>query len=90
MRFGDNTIIFEVFDTPIVGNKANGYLIGLTPEGHNVCRRLPREDVAEEEIAAVDDALLEHLNRGGFFETADRVCTLESAYLHVTQRCNLD
>lgn len=90
MRFGSNVIMFEAFSVPMVGNAATSYLIGLTPEGAEVCRRMLAEDVSEEEVAAVDAHLPEHLQRGGFLESRERSCSLQSAYLHVTQACNLD
>lgn len=90
MRFGSNVIMFEAFSVPMVGNAATSYLIGLTSEGAEVCRRMLAEDVSEEEVAAVDAHLPEHLQRGGFLESRERSCSLQSAYLHVTQACNLD
>ena len=90
MRFGSNVIMFEAFSVPMVGNAATSYLIGLTPEGAEVCRRMLAEDVPEEEVAAVDAHLPEHLQRGGFLESREWSCSLQSAYLHVTQACNLD
>lgn len=90
MRFGSNVIMFEALSVPMVGDAATGYLIGLTPEGAAVCRRMLSEDVDEAEVAAVDPHLPEHLRRGGFLESRERSCALSSAYLHVTQACNLD
>ena len=90
MRFGSNAIMFEAFSVPMVGNAATGYLIGLTPEGAAVCRRMLAEEVAPEEVAAVDPHLPEHLERGGFLASQEVPCALRSAYLHVTQACNLD
>ncbi|MBC2888401.1 radical SAM/SPASM domain-containing protein [Gordonibacter massiliensis (ex Traore et al. 2017)] len=89
MRFGDQVVAFDFAGIPMVGNMNTGYAIGLTAEGAAVCDRLQREDVAEPEIAAVDAALLEHLTRGGFFSNEKPAEAVVSAYLHVTQRCNL-
>lgn len=89
MRFGDQVVAFDFAGIPMVGNMNTGYAIGLTAEGAAVCDRLQREDVAEPEIAAVDAALLEHLTRGGFFGNEKPAEAVVSAYLHVTQRCNL-
>ncbi|MEG2025960.1 MAG: radical SAM protein [Gordonibacter sp.] len=90
MRFGDQVVSFEFAGFPMVGNLSTGYAIGLTAEGAAVCARLLEEDVEEAEVAAVDAALLEHLGRGGFFTSEAPVDAVVSAYLHVTQRCNLD
>ncbi len=89
MRFVDEVVLFDFADIPMVGSLGTGYAIGLTGEGAAVCERLEKEDVPEEDIAAVDPALLEHLVKGGFFETAKTDRRVLSAYLHVTQRCNL-
>jgi radical SAM protein with 4Fe4S-binding SPASM domain len=82
--------MFEFASTPLVGNLDNGYSIGLTPEGSELCGRLFDEDIAEPEITSVDENLLYHLLAGGFFERTDTDSVPRSAYLHVTQRCNLD
>ena len=89
MRFSDQVVAFDFAGIPMVGNMNTGYAIGLTAEGAAVCERLLREEVAEPEVAAVDAALLEHLVRGGFFSDEKPADAVVSAYLHVTQRCNL-
>lgn len=90
MKFVDEVVLFDFAGIPMVGSLGTGYAIGLTDEGAAVCARLEKEDVPEEDIAAVDPALLEHLVKGGFFETAKADGRVLSAYLHVTQRCNLN
>lgn len=98
MKFNDNVIVFDFCEIPMVGNSANGYAIGLTGDGAVVCQRLLSEDVPAEDVAAVDPALLEHLTQGGFFEgnaatdsnAGSDQDIVGSAYLHVTQRCNLN
>ena len=90
MRFRDQVVAFDFAGIPMVGNMNTGYAIGLTAEGADVCERLLREEVAETEVAAVDAALLEHLVRGGFFSDEKPADAVVSAYLHVTQRCNLN
>ena len=90
MRFSDQVIMFEFASTPIVGNLDNGYSIGLTPEGSKICGRLFGEDITESEIASIDNNLLQHLLAGSFFERTDTSSAPRSAYLHVTQRCNLN
>lgn len=89
MRFTDEVVLFDFAGIPMVGCLDTGYAIGLTEQGAAVCARMLQEDVAREEVAAVDPALLEHLSKGGFFERAVSEPRVISAYLHVTQRCNL-
>jgi len=90
MRFGKNVVEFAHQDIPMVGNLSNGYVIGLTQDGFGVCHKMFDADVSEDEINAVDNALLYHLEQGGFFkeESADNLP--KTAYFHVTQNCNLD
>lgn len=89
MKFSDQVVAFDFSGIPMVGNLNTAYAIGLTDEGAAVCDRLLQEEVAEADIAAVDAALLEHLVRGGFFSNEKPPEAVVSAYLHVTQRCNL-
>ena len=90
MRFTDGVVLFDFAGIPMVGCLDTGYAIGLTAPGAAVCARLLEEDVPEEDVAAVDPALLEHLGKGGFFERVVSEPRVLSSYLHVTQRCNLD
>lgn len=90
MKFGNQIVMFDFKGIPMVGNLNTGYAIGLTPEGKGICNRLMREDVPPAEIAAVDEALFQHLGLGGFFGYKKPDDALKSAYVHVTQRCNLD
>ncbi|MEG0323025.1 MAG: radical SAM/SPASM domain-containing protein, partial [Raoultibacter sp.] len=90
MKFGDQVVAFDFEGIPMVGNLSTGYAIGLTADGNEICHRLLIEEVPPEEIAAVDEMLFQHLGLGGFFETRKRDESLQSAYVHVTQRCNLE
>lgn len=89
MRFGDQAVLFDFEGIPMIGNMNTGYAIGLTPEGKEICQRLMREDVPPAEIVAVDEALFQHLGIGGFFGYKKQDDALKSAYIHITQRCNL-
>lgn len=90
MRFEANAVEFVAFGIPIIGNLDNGYVIGLTPEGQEICHRLSASGATEEEIAAIDKGLLHHLKKGCYFETSKNEPSVRTAYLHVTQRCNLN
>ncbi len=91
MKFNDEVVMQDIGGIPLVGNLANGYVIGLTGEGAEACRRMMHEDVPADEISAIDANLLQHLTQGGFFAQAESPAPgpVLSAYLHVTQRCNL-
>lgn len=90
LRFNEEVVRFEFAGIPMVGNLANGYAIGLTEEGACLCDRLFEEEVPEEEVASVDTHLLEHLLLAGFLGETPPKQGLQSAYLHVTNRCNLE
>ncbi|WP_449314867.1 radical SAM protein [Rubneribacter sp.] len=89
MRFDDKVVMFDFAGIPLVGCLSTGYVIGLSEQGAAVCARMFEEDVPEQDVSAVDPALLEHLVRGGFFDRPLQDDKVASAYLHVTQRCNL-
>lgn len=89
MRFSKGVVAFDFAGIPLVGNMQTGYVIGLTAEGRRVCERMLVEDVSEQDVEAVDEALLDHLHQGGFFVEMPETTGVSAAYLHVTQRCNL-
>jgi len=74
----------------MIGNLSSGYVIGLTPEGSEVCHRMLNSDVLGEEIDNVDENLLRHLRIGGFFSNEANPDQIYTAYFHITQNCNLD
>ena len=90
MKFHSEVVLFDFEGIPLIGNYDTGYVIGLTNEGLGGCKQALMSDVAKEEFDSVDPFLFKYLNLGKYF---DRVTKnenlLESAYLHVTQRCNL-
>ena len=90
MRLSTDIVFVSLGGIPIVGNLATGGIIGLTEEGARLCRRLAREDVTLDSVPQGCRELVEHLRAGGYLEGASAPqARLESAYLHVTQRCNL-
>lgn len=103
MKFNGSVVEHRPFGIPMIGNVSNGYAIGLTEEGHRLCQRMFAEEVPEAAVAAVSEELLAHLKRGGFCDepvpesvhsgargaACEEALPLQSAYLHVTHRCNL-
>lgn len=89
MKFGSSVVMFELSGIPLVGNLDNGFVIGLTPKGATLCEQLTCKDMPENEARSVDESLFNCLQKGGFFDQAPATPQLKSAYLHVTQRCNL-
>lgn len=90
MKFHKEVVLFDFAGFPMVGNLENGYLIGLNSNGASICKKLSTVGMALENIQDADALLCEHLNKGGFFQRSSNQQSLSSAYLHVTQRCNLD
>lgn len=89
MKFAEGVVSFEFAGVTLVGCLSTGYVIGLDEAGAGVCARMFKENVPVEDVSAVDPLLLEHLVKGGFFQEAVASERVLSAYLHVTQRCNL-
>lgn len=91
MRLASWTRLFDLGSIPMIGNLDNGAVAGLTPEGAELCQRMAEEDVSEDDIPDSCKELVELLSTACFFEGpscgSDGIYT---AYLHVTQRCNLN
>lgn len=90
VKLGSQVSAFHFMDIPMVGNRATGDVIGLSDEGWDLCCKLASNEGLPEgdPLLSQQTELVEHLAMGGFFNES-RLRTLESAYLHVTQRCNL-
>ena len=90
MKLSASTVLFSLGGVPMLGNVATGGVIGLTPEGERLCRSLAEQEVSIDTIPESCRDLAEHLRAGGYLDEGPvprpRV---SSAYLHVTQRCNL-
>jgi len=89
MRFSRHVVEFSYLGTPIIGNTYNGHFIGLTQKGFCICQKMFSSEVAEHEIKSVDENLFAQLNKGEFFAGHAFKQTITTAYLHVTNQCNL-
>ena len=92
MHLGEHIVRFSMGSIPVVGNTVTGAIVGLTPGGAQLCDRMLEQDVAEAEIPNDCRELVEYLQAHGFLasQNAVRETSIKSAYLHVTNRCNLD
>ena len=92
MRLSDNTVLFEFAGVPMLGSKATGSIIGLTKEGLELCQLMMSQDVSEDAVRQVDPQLPEAFRRGSFLQgcSPEERNVSKSAYVHVTQRCNLN
>lgn len=91
MRLGSHIVRFDLRGIPVVGNTITGALVGLTPEGAALCDAMLERDVAGEDIPVECEELVSYLAAHGFEEDAGASETpcLSSAYLHVSNTCNL-
>ena len=90
MRLGSHIVRFDLRGIPVVGNTITGALVGLTPEGAALCDAMLERDVAGEDIPVECEA--RELSGCPWFEEdagASETSCLSSAYLHVSNTCNL-
>lgn len=88
MVFNKKVILFNINSIPVIGNFETGSVIGLTEQGKTFCEDIIRNGVDASRVTAENLELFSALHQAGFFnEIADSKCL--SAYLHITQRCNL-
>lgn len=91
MQLASWTRLFDLGSIPMIGNLDNGAVAGLTTEGAELCRRMMKEDVSKDDVPDSLKELVELLSAACFFEGPS--CDsggIYTAYLHVTQRCNLN
>ena len=90
MRLASWTERSSLGEVPLIGNLKTGGVIGLTPEGAHLCDAMSEKDVDPGDVLPSCEELVEHLRRGGYLEGCPPAKQgVRSAYLHVTQRCNL-
>ena len=91
MRLASHIVRFDMRGIPVIGNTASGALVGLTPEGAELCDAMLEREVAMDEVPAGCKELVAHFVSHGFTEEAEAGgCNhLASAYLHVSNTCNL-
>ena len=92
MQLAKHSVRFSLGSIPVVGNTVTGAIVGLTPSGVQLCDRMLEQDVAESEVPNDCRELVEYLQAHGYLarQYTSRETQINSAYLHVTNRCNLD
>lgn len=90
MKFSKDVRLFNINTIPVIGNFENGSLIGLTTEGYEFCKRIQIDGIEKQLVPKDMLELFNALFEGHFFEGSktEEDHTM-SAYLHITQRCNL-
>ena len=91
MRLASHIVRFDMRGIPVIGNTASGALVGLTPEGAELCDAMLQREVAQDEVPAECEELVAHLASHGFTTEAEagNGVHISSAYLHVSNTCNL-
>lgn len=90
--FASEVRLFSVMNLSMIAHCGNGCVIGLTDDAAELCDALMRGACSQQGIASVQPHLYEALQQYGFFGDSKYDTELEavcSAYLHVTDRCNL-
>lgn len=92
--FAGSVQLVDYDGLPVLVNYTTGAVVGLTRDGLQLCKCFISGQLARADFRAADVQLYTFLEDGGYldeseFEGSDNSC-MESAYLHVTQRCNLD
>lgn len=85
MKLATHTELFSMGGIPMAGNLDTGGIIGLTPEGAELCQTMATRNVSQEEVPASCMELVKHLSKGGYLEPAhdEHLRRIRSAYLHV-------
>ena len=94
MKLASHAVRFALGNVPVVGNVRTGVIVGLTPEGAALCDELQRRNIDESEVMPGCVPLVAYLEANGFMEKtgqeSPKETLLASAYLHVSNRCNLE
>lgn len=90
MRLASHTEIFSLGGIPAIANYKTGGLIGLTEEGLKLCEAMQEDDVELTQVPLSCKELVEHLKSGSYLDEEAKTTAKRHAYLHVTQRCNLN
>ena len=90
MKFSDSVVMFDYAKFPILGNLATGAAIGLDSAEERVCRDAFEAGSKELSTDNFSPEFCSALGEGKFFREEHDGNLSRSAYLHVTQRCNLN
>lgn len=88
-KFNNDVKRFNIGGVEIIGNLQNGSYCGLSEQGKSVVSKIEHEEELSLLTRTSNRKLLGYLKDAGFFcDQTDKNIVL-SAYLHVTNRCNL-
>lgn len=87
--FGYGVHLFEVEGIKMIGNSQNGSFIGLDDNGFNVVKKIQMKKI-DSEYTSKDKQIVEYLKKKGYLsENNENNSSIESAYVHITDKCNL-
>lgn len=90
-KLSKNCLEFEAKGIPMLGDPNSGYLLGLSEEGKRLVSKLSVGcDINVEELTSEEIALFRAIKQQGFLEGTPPVELPRVAYLHVTNRCNMN
>lgn len=89
MFFNKETVMFNINGIPVIGNFDSGSLIGLAEHGKIFCEDIMKNGIEASNVNKENLELFNALCEAGFFEKTT-VNKVMSAYLHITQCCNLN
>ena len=89
MEFSKDVKKFYVEGIPIVGKFSNNQVVGLTEEGEKIVNYIEQNGEYPSFLSENAQILINTLEENNFFEQGKKEKKLKSAYLHVTDHCNL-
>lgn len=96
MKLSGQSVRFHIGQVPAIGNVETGAIIGLTSSGAALCKTMAVRDIPEVDVPADCAELVAYMKQHGFiandsagFDVSPGQVRIRSAYLHVTNRCNL-
>ncbi|MDY2928388.1 hypothetical protein, partial [Anaerococcus sp.] len=86
-KLNNNIRWMKINGIPIIGNTSTSSIIGLNKNGYDLIKNIEEDGCDIEKIKFENPELTAALIEGGYFSDLEN--RIESAYLHVTHRCNL-
>lgn len=88
--FNENIVKFEIDGIRMLGNCSTSAVIGLDDDGEEIINNIINKRSIQIDRSEKSEKLIEALNRNGFFYKSDEdKYSIKSAYVHVTDSCNL-
>ncbi|ERJ83717.1 radical SAM domain protein [Peptostreptococcaceae bacterium oral taxon 113 str. W5053] len=87
LKLNADTRWMKIKGIPIIGNTKTSSIIGLDEKGYSLVKEIEKSGLDLETMQDENSELVNALIEGGYFNNIKS--KIESAYLHVTHRCNL-